>query len=80
MDVNPKKIGVTLCKQENDRVWKLLEAEMKDHGDLKEQYAKLQDDFHELYRDGFEKYTAKILGKKYSKLIPKVIPSEGISK
>lgn len=53
MDVN--KFGVSLCKQENDRVWKLLEAELKAHAELKEQYAQLQENFHKLAESGIRK-------------------------
>jgi len=59
MDVN--KFGVPLCKQENDRVWAMLENEMKEHALLKEQYEKLQYNYELLYRHGFEKFIEKQL-------------------
>ena len=54
MDTINKK-GVSLCKQENDRVWRLLEDEMKAHAELKEQYAQLQENFHKLAESGIRK-------------------------
>ena len=54
MDVTNKK-RVPLHKQENDRVWKLLEDEMKAHAKLKEQYARLQENFYTLAQKGITK-------------------------
>lgn len=55
MDTINKK-GVPLCKQENVRVWKLLEEELKKNAQLKEQNEQLQNNFELLYRHGFEKF------------------------
>lgn len=51
--VKPK--GVSLCKQENERLWRLLEEEMKAHAKLKEQYAQSQDIISILVKHGVQK-------------------------
>lgn len=54
MDIN--KFGVSLNKKENDRLWALLEDEMKAHALLKEQYARLQDNFEMVLHHGVREY------------------------
>ena len=57
----PKR--VSLFKQENERLWRLLEEEMKAHAILKEQYARLQDNFHDLAEYGVSWYITKLSSK-----------------
>lgn len=55
------KFGTTLNKQENDKLWRMLEEKMQENALLKEQIANVQGNFELLLKHGFEEWAHKAI-------------------